>query len=273
MRSIAVVGQKGGSCKTTSVVNVAACMAGQGSRVLVIDADTQSNATYFLLGGQSPRRPTLADVLTGDASAESAIVPTTTKGIDLIPSESALADVNVSLAGEVGRERRLRSAMSDMSRAFDVCLIDTGPGRSLLTTNVLNYVHEVIVPIGPGLFGFLGLAQLQTDMNQIRRFLENKALALTGVFLVMMEKNNVCRDFELEMRRQFGEVVFNATIPRSVKFEESNARLTSIFEHTPKSPGALAYKALTKEVMNRGERTKAKRADVAGGNHGQHSAA
>ncbi len=275
MRSIAVVAQKGGSLKTTSVVNLAACLAGQGrgGRVLVIDTDTQANATYVLLRGNPPRRPTLSEVLTGRASAAEAIVPTAFPGVELIPAEAALADVNVALAAEVGRERRLRSALADLPEPFDVCLIDTGPTRSLLTTNVLNFAAEVIVPVGPGLFGFLGLGQLQADMTQVRRFLENKALTLAGIFLTMTEKNNVCRDFERQMREAFGDLVFRATVPRSVKFEEANARQQSIFEHAPRSPGAAAYKALALEVMNRGERQQEDRDDPAHGDPPTHDAA
>ncbi len=243
MRTIAVVAQKGGQTKTSTVINVAAALAGQGRKVLVIDTDTQANLTYVLLQGSSPKRPTLCEVLTGEASVDDAVVPTSIKGVELIPAEPGLADVNVSLAGEVGRERRLRSAMAELSRPFDVCLIDTGPTRSLLTTNVLNFASEVLVPIGPGLFGFLGLGQLQTDMGLVRRFLENKTLAMLGIVLVMMERNNVCRDFEQQIREMYGELVFKATIPRAVAFEEANARQLSIFEHAPKSLGASAFKA------------------------------
>ncbi|MDB5351274.1 MAG: ParA family protein [Planctomycetota bacterium] len=252
MRTIAVVAQKGGQGKTTSVVNIAACLAGQGRRVLVLDCDTQANATYVLLRGESPRRPAMAEVLSGDASADDAIVPTTFKGVDLIAAEPSLADVNVSLAGEVGRERRLRSAMADMGREYDVCLLDTGPTRSLLTTNVLNFAAEVVVPISPGVFGVLGLTQLQADMGAVRKFLENKALTLAGVFLVMMERTTVCRDFERGIRDQLGGLVLETTVPRIVAFEEANARQRSIFDHAPKSPGAVAFKALTREVMSRG---------------------
>lgn len=252
MRTIAVVAQKGGQAKTSSVISLAACLAGQGRRVLVIDTDTQANATYVLLRGEPPRRPTLSDVLTGGATAEEAIVPTGVEGVDLIPAEPGLADVNVAIAAEVGRERRLRAAMADLDREYDVVLVDTGPTRSLLTTNVLNYVREVLVPIGPGLFGFLGLGQLQADMNLVRRFLENKSLTLAGVFLVLMERNNVCRDFERQLREMYGDLVLRATIPRSIKFEEANARQLTIFEHARLSPGALAYEALTLEVMSRG---------------------
>jgi chromosome partitioning protein len=262
MRTIAVVAQKGGQSKSTTVINMAACLAGQGSRVLVIDTDTQANATYVLLRGETPRRPTLSQVLTGDAAADDAIVPTGVEGVELIPAEPALADVAVSLASEVGRERRLRSALAAMTGEFDVCLIDTGPTRSLVTSNVLNVAADVLVPIAPGLFGFLGLGQLRADMDLVRRFLENKSLGLLGIVLVMLERNNVCRDFEAQMRGAFGDLVFAATIPRAVKFEEANARRMTIFEHAPKSPGAGAYQALTTEVMSRGHRSEEERDDA-----------
>jgi len=262
MRTIAVVAQKGGQLKTTTVVNVAACLAGQGRRVLVIDADVQANATYVLLRGEAPRRPTVSEVLIGEATAEEAIVPTEVGGVELIPSDPGLADVGVALAAEVGRERRLRSAMTELARPFDVCLVDTGPTRSLLTTNVLNFAREVLVPIGPGVFGFLGLAQLQSDMGLVRRFLENKTLAVLGIALVMTERTSVSRDFERQIRELYGDLVFKATIPRAVKFEEANARRLTIFEHAPKSPGALAYKALTREVMSRGHGREEERDDL-----------
>jgi chromosome partitioning protein len=252
MRSIAVVAQKGGAGKTTSVVALAAVLAGQGSRVLVLDSDTQANATHVLLDGQAPRRPTLSEVLTGDASAGDAIVPTSIEGVELIAAEPGLADVNVSLAAEVGRERRLRSAMAEVE-GFDVCLVDTGPTRSLLTTNVLNYAREVIVPLAPGLFGFLGLAQLQADMQLVRKFLENKSLALAGVFLVQLDRTAVSRDFEREVREALGPLVYRTTIPTSVKFREAEARRTSIIGHAPRSPGAVAYQALSLEVLSRGD--------------------
>ncbi len=263
MRTIAVVAQKGGQLKTTTVVNLAAFLAEQGSRVLVVDADVQANATYLLLKGQKPRQPTLSEVLTGDATVDEAIVPTGLDGVDLVPSEPGLADVGVGLASEVGRERRLRLAMAGMTRKFDVCLIDTGPTRSLLTTNVLNFAPEVLVPIGPGLFGFLGLDQLQIDMGQVRRFLENKTLKLMGIVLVLTERTSVSKDFETQMRQMFSDLVFKATIPRSVKFEEANARLLTISEHAGKSPGAIAYRSLTKEVLTRGNKRQENRNDSA----------
>jgi chromosome partitioning protein len=262
MRTIAVVALKGSQTKTTSVVNIAACLAGQGSKVLVLDLDTQANATYVLLRGESPRPPTISEVLTGDVDAESAIVKTGFDGIEMIPAEPGLADVNIAIGSEVGRERRLRAAMATVEKQFDYCLIDTGPTRTLLTTNVLNYAEEVLAPIVPGVFAFLGLAQLQNDISLVKRFLENKALHLTGVFLSMVERTTVAKDFEAGLRDALGDLVFQTTIPRIVKFEEANARRQSIFEHAPDSPGTDAYVALTREVISRGQREE-KRDDLA----------
>jgi chromosome partitioning protein len=114
------------------------------------------------------------------------------------------------------------------------------------------YAREIVVPLAPGLFGFIGLGQLQPDMAQVRRFLENKALRLFGVVLVLTERTAVSRDFERQVREMYGDAVFRATIPRSVKFEEANARLLPIGRWARLSPGALAYEALTLEVMSRG---------------------
>jgi chromosome partitioning protein len=252
MRTLGIVAQKGGSCKTTTVLNMAGAMAGEGLRVLAIDADTQANLSYALLGGATPQGVTLSEVLLGDAAADDAIVTTRVEGVELIPAVPGLADVVVRLAAEAGRERRLLTAMEEMTRRFDACLIDTGPTRSLLITNVLTWVGEVLVPVTPCLYGFLGLQQLQADMAAVRRYLGNKQLTLLGVLLAMTEKTKLSKDFETQMREAYGELVFKTTVPRSVKFGEAGARSLTIFEYARLSPGALAYEALTQEVLNRG---------------------
>jgi chromosome partitioning protein len=149
--------------------------------------------------------------------------------------------------------------------------VDTAPTRSLLTTNVLNFVEEVLVPIAPGLFGVLGLGQLQADVGQVRRFLDNKALRIGGIFLTMTEKNNVARDLEDQLRQLFGGLVFRTKIPRSVKLEEAHSRYESILTYGPKSVGATAYLALTEEVLDDGRETN--RLDGPGGHSSAHNAA
>ncbi|QEH39305.1 Soj-like protein (plasmid) [Aquisphaera giovannonii] len=271
MKSVAFISEKGGVGKSTTVLNVAAAMAGKGLKVLVLDTDPQANATYVLLRGEKPRRPTIHEVLVGQAAAIHAIVPTALPGVDILPAATDLADANVTLAGEMGRERRLRVAMAGAEAAYDYVLVDTAPTRSLLTTNVLNFVEEVLVPIVPGLFGVLGLGQLQADVAAVRRFLDNKALRLGGVFLTMTERHNVAQDVEEQLRRLFGDLVFRTKIPRSVKLEEAHSRHESVLSYAPKSVGASAYLALTEEILDDGR--EAKRNGDPGGNPSAHDAA
>ena len=204
MRSIGFISEKGGVAKTTTALNVAAAIGQGGRRVLVVDTDPQGNASHVLLRGEKPRRPTLLEVLTGDADPDQAIVPTGFDGVDVLPADASLADATVVLAAEVGRERRLREALDGVGGAYDFVLVDTAPTRSILTTNVLNAVQELIVPFTPGLFGVLGLGQLQGDVAQVRRYLENKTLRIGGIVLTQVEKNNVHRELEDQLRAMFG---------------------------------------------------------------------
>ena len=249
MRSIAFVSEKGGVAKTTSVLNVAAGLAKKGRRVLVVDTDPQGNASYVLLRGEKAQRPALFEVITGETEADEAIVRTHIKGVDILPADHTLADATVVLATEVGRERRLRAALEGVDGRYEFVLVDTAPTRSVLTTNVLNYVHELIVPFTPGLFGVLGLGQLQEDVAQVRRFLENKALRIGGIVLTQTDKNNVHRDLEDQLRGLFGDLVFKTKVPRSIKIEEAHARHEPVLTYAPKSGGAEAYKALTLEIL------------------------
>jgi len=254
MRSIGFISEKGGVAKTTTALNVAAALGRAGERVLVVDTDPQGNASHVLLRGEKPRRPTLFEVLTGDADPGQAIVPTAFDGVDVLPADASLADATVVLAAEVGRERRLREALDGAGGGYAFVLVDTAPTRSILTTNVLNAVHELIVPFTPGLFGVLGLGQLQGDVAQVRRYLENKTLRIGGIVLTQVEKNNVHRELEDQLRAMFGALVFAAKVPRSIKVEEAHARHESVLTYAPKSIGAVAYRALAKEITSHGQR-------------------
>jgi len=262
MRSIAFVSEKGGVSKTSTTLNVASVLGGQGSRVLVVDVDPQGNASFVLLKGEKPRRPTLFEVLTADAEAEEAIVSTHFQNVDVLPADHTLADANVVLANEVGRERRLCVALEEVKDQYDFILVDTAPTRSLLTTNVLTTVEELIVPFNPGIFGVLGLGQLQDDVQQVRKFLGNTKLRISGVVITMAERHNVARDLEDQLRAVFGDVVYETKIPRSVKIEEAHARHESVVTYAPTSNGAAAYKALTLEIRN--GRTKDRNVDPGG---------
>ncbi len=253
MRSIAWLSEKGGTGKTTSAVNTAVGLAKLGRRVLLVDADPQANASLVLTEGRVGESPTLFHVLTNEADAADAIRPTRTPGLDLMPSETLLADANVSLASELGRERRLLLAMRDVESAYDFVVIDTGPARSLLNVNVLNYVAEVWCPVDPGVFSIAGLGTLQGAVAEVSRYLDNDRLRIAGLVLTRTARDNISRDVEAQLRGAFGDLVCRTVIPGSAKIGEAHARFLSVLDYAPRSAGAKAYEALVTEMDGHGE--------------------
>jgi chromosome partitioning protein len=253
VRSIAWLSEKGGTGKTTSVVNTAACLAKLGRRVLVIDADPQGNATLVFLRGQPAETPTLYHVLTGTADATEAIGGTGTPGLDLLPADDQLADANLTLASELARERRLRAALRGAGDAYDVVVIDTSPQRTLINVNVLNYATEVYCPVDPSIFSIAGLVKLQGVIEDVTKFLDNAALRLAGLVLTRTQRDNLTRDVEVQIREAFGPLVCKTTIPASTKIGEAHARYLSVLDYARLSPAARAYEALTAEILAHGE--------------------
>jgi len=274
MKSIALMSEKGGTGKTTTLLNVASGMARSGLKVLVIDADPQANATMVLTAGQGPGDgATLAEVMAGTSRADDALVVTAWERVELLPASPNLAEVNLSLANELGRERRLRKAMEPLKCDYDIALVDTGPARSLLNVNVLNWVDQVIVPISPGLFSLAGLGQLQTAIDEVRTYLDNQNLALRGLVLTMCERTAVSMDVERQLRSLYEDLVFATTIPRSVRVEESHSRFQSVFDHSPQSSAARAYAALVEEILPYVERKTNRSGKRSGGTPATHDAA
>ena len=252
MRSIAFLSEKGGVGKTTLAVNVAVALAKRGQRVLVIDADSQANTTAVLTKGQGASGGlSLYDVLLNEAEASEAIITTSTPCLDLIPADSNLADANVLLASELGRERRLRSAMATVE-GYDVVVIDTSPQRSLVNVNVLNFVDEVYCPVDPGIFALAGLVKLQESIAGVRRHLDNPTLELAGLVVSRAQRDNLTRDTEAQLRQAFGGLVMKTTVPTSIKIGEAHARYTSVLDYAPDSPGAKAFDSLTAEILGHG---------------------
>ena len=274
MKSIALMSEKGGTGKTTSLLNLASGMARAGRKVLVVDADPQANATMVLTGGQGlGEGPTLAEVMAGTARADDALIISHWTGIELLPASPNLAEVKLSLANELGRERRLRKAMEPLKGDYDIALVDTGPARSLLNVNVLNWVGQVIVPISPGLFSLAGLGQLQTAIDEVRTYLDNSELTLRGLVLTMCERTAVSSDVERQLRGLYGDLVFETTIPRSVRVEEAHSRFQSVFEHSPQSSASKAYAALVEEILPYVERKTNRSGKRSGGTSKTHDAA
>jgi chromosome partitioning protein len=262
MRRIAITNLKGGSSKSTTATALAVGLAGRGKRVLFIDSDASHNATWLLTGGQGTDGPTLAEVLTRQASASEAIRPSTVEGVDLLPASSALGAVNVALAQELSRDTRLRSALAPIDGAYDYAIADTAPTFTTLLANVLVWAAEIIVPADPGVFAVLGLVELQGVVEEVREAYGNTELHLAGLVLTRISRNNVHKDVERTLRESYGDRVFRSTIPLSTVVEQAHTRAQTVMQFAPKSPAAVAYDGLVQEIESYGRAKDGGRADA-----------
>ncbi len=251
MRIYTFTNQKGGVGKTTTVVNVAAAMADWGRRVLLVDIDPQSNATTCL--GLNARTLPLSiyDVLLGEQSVTGVIQSTRWPNLDILPSAPALAGATVELnraADPWERVAPLKRALATVE-GYDYLLIDSPPSLGVLTVNALNAAQAVIVPVQCEYLALEGLAQLMRTVSLVQRSL-NSALTLRGVVLTMYDaRTTLSRQVAEEIRRHFPERVFNVMIPRSVRLSEAPSFGEPGIFYAPRSAGALAYRVLTRELL------------------------
>jgi chromosome partitioning protein len=266
VRTLAWCSEKGGVGKTSLCLNTAHALAKRNpkKRVLVVDADPQANATLVLLKGQTPELPTLYHVMCDQADAGDTIRETSIPGLDVMPGDTLLADANLSLASEYGRERRLKLAMRDVADRYAYVIFDTSPQRTLININVLNYVREVWCPIDPGVFSLAGLVKLQAALSEVSKFLDNSELRLAGLVLNEVRSDRLCKDIETEARSAFGRLICRTTIPANVAIGEAHAHYQSVLEYAPRSPGAHAYQALTREIESYGKANRTGRIAVDG---------
>lgn len=253
MRRIAVVNLKGGSAKTTTALCLAVGMARAGRRVLLIDADSQGNASMTMAGGEGEGGPTLGHVLLGQATAADAIRPTRVEGLDLLPADGSLADAALHLAEAIGREHRFRRALDALGSGYDAAIVDCPPQLSLVSVNVLAGVAEIVVPVDAGIYSVAGLAQLQGAVADVREYLGNAALRVAGLVMTKAHNNRATRDIEAQLREAYGDLVFRSTVPHSVKVEEAHARHLTVIEFAPSSAPAKAYLSLCAEILTDGQ--------------------
>jgi chromosome partitioning protein len=247
----AIANQKGGVGKTTTAVNVAACIAEAGYRTLLIDIDPQANATVGL-GTAKDRVPSAYDVLDGSAALDEAIVSTNIPNLQLLPSHPDLAGANIELARQPGSETRLRAALASVRQRFAFTLLDCPPSLGPLTVNGLVAADRVIVPVQTEYFALEGLAGLLDTLGLIQRQL-NPRLAVAGMLLTMHDgRTRLARDVEREVREHFPTLVFDTVIPRNVRIGEAPSFGRPVIHHDPHSSGAEAYFELAKEVAARG---------------------
>lgn len=250
-RVLAVGNQKGGVGKTTTVVNLAASLGEMGSRVLVVDADAQSNATTGLGVDKRSLRSSLYEVLLDQAVASETIVPSGFRGVDLLPANMDLAGAEIELVGASGRERRMRDVLRRLKLGYDLVLIDCPPSLGLLTLNAFVAADALLVPIQCEFFALEGLSQLLGTIRRIQAAL-NPTLEIAGALLTMYDaRTNLSAQIAEEARKFFKDRLYRTAIPRSVRLSEAPSHGQPITVYDPKSKGAEAYAELAKEVLER----------------------
>ena len=251
MKVYAMVNQKGGVGKTTSVVNIGAFLASNGWRVLIVDMDPQSNATSGLgLDKNNVSRSTY-DLLLGAAEFDEVVTQhEEVENLTLLPANPALSGAEVELVNELAREYRLRQGLSGIDGAFDYVLIDCPPSLSLLTINALTAARDgVLIPIQCEYLALEGLSQLMQTLQRVKRFL-NEELAVRGMIMTMYDsRTNLSRQVVEEVRTHFPDKVFRTIIPRNIRLSEAPSYGQPINLYAPSSPGAMAYKVLVNELL------------------------
>ncbi|HOB34781.1 MAG: ParA family protein [Firmicutes bacterium] len=247
---IAITNQKGGVGKTTTAINLGACLARLGKKVLLLDIDPQGNTT----SGVGIRRPAIKrciyDVLVSGLPLDAVIMPTDIENLWLAPASIQLAGAEIELVPSMSREEKLRQQMQLIRDEFDYVLIDCPPSLGLLTVNALTAADSVLVPIQCEYYALEGLSQLVNTIKLVQRHL-NKNLKLEGALLTMYDpRTNLAAQVVSEVKAYFGSQVYNTIIPRNVRLSEAPSHGKSILDYDPRSKGAETYMQLAQEVLN-----------------------
>lgn len=251
-RIIAITNQKGGVGKTTTAVNLSACLAEKGRKTLLVDADPQCNATSGVGQGGKDLK-SVYDVLIGAFPASGAIVDTGYQGLRLLPASTALASAEMDLFDVPGRETILRDALRPVSDDFDYIMIDCPPSLSLITLNALAAADSVLVPIQCEYYALEGVGQLMTTLDRVRQRL-NPRLEVLGVLLTMLDgRTNLGIQVVEDVKRYFRGKVFSTIVPRNVRLSEAPSHGLPIHLYDPRCTGTEAYRALAGELIERVE--------------------
>lgn len=249
-RVFSIANQKGGVGKTTTAINLAAALAANDFRVLVIDSDPQGNATTGLGVTKDPERPSLYHVLLGDTPAEQAIVPTEFEGLHLISADKNLIGANLELVDEENREFRLRERLASIREQYRFVVIDCPPALDLLTLNALMASDSVLVPIQCEFFALEGISELMDTIDRIKTSFQHD-LEVEGILLTMYDdRTNLTRQVANDLTEFFGDKVFQTIIPRSIRLAEAPSFGKTILSYDPRSKGAESYIKLAKEVLD-----------------------
>lgn len=251
-RIIAIANQKGGVGKTTTAVNVSACLAKMGKKVLLIDIDPQGNATSGL-GVDKKSETTIYEVLINSASLSEAIIKTDYKNLDICPSSAALSGAEVELVNMMGREYQLKTALADVSDGYDYIFMDCPPSLGMITLNAFTACDSVLVPIQCEYYALEGLSSLTNTIKRVKKVL-NKDIEIEGVLLTMFDaRTNLAIQVVDEVKKFFSDKVYRTIIPRNVRLSEAPGFGQPVIVYDSASRGAESYLDLAEEIIERGE--------------------
>lgn len=250
-RIISVANQKGGVGKTTTTVNLGACLAFNGYKVLLVDIDAQGNAT----SGIGVRKPDVAhdiyDVLVNEFPIAEAIQPTSRENLAIVPATIQLAGAEIELTSMMARESRLKTALQEIQAQYDYILIDCPPSLGHLTINAFTASDSILIPVQCEYYALEGLSQLLNTVRLVQKHF-NPELQIEGVLLTMYDaRTNLGAEVVEEVRKYFRKKVYDTIIPRNVRLSEAPSHGLSIIDYDPRSRGAEVYQALAKEVIAR----------------------
>lgn len=246
---IALANQKGGVGKTTTTVNLGACLADLNQRVLIIDADAQGNATSGVGIKKAQVEKDIYDVLVNEEPIESAILPSVHPGLDIVPATIQLAGAEIELTSQMAREMRLKLGLAPVLDRYDFVLIDCPPSLGQLSINAFTASDAILIPVQSEYYALEGLSQLLNTIRLVQKHF-NPNLNIEGVLLTMYDaRTNLGAQVIEEVRSHFNEKVYTTIIPRITRLAEAPSYGQPIVDYDPKSKGTLVYQALAKEVM------------------------
>lgn len=251
---ISVANQKGGVGKTTTTVNLGACLASLGKKVLLVDMDAQGNAT----SGVGIRKPDVTqdiyDVLVNELPIADATLVTEHENLSIVPATLQLAGAEIELTSMMARESRLKGSLVEVTDLYDYILIDCPPSLGHLTINSFTASDSILIPVQCEYYALEGLSQLLNTVRLVQKHF-NPELEIEGVLLTMYDaRTNLGNEVVAEVRKYFREKVYETIIPRNIRLSEAPSHGMPIIDYDPRSRGAEVYQALAKEVVNREEK-------------------